>query len=192
MHGLPGDDSNWTKFGDVTGIMDRLIATGSCASAIVVMPNGPDSVSQSGMRTFEKDLLDSLLPWVERQFRVKGDGASRAIAGLSMGGFEAIRIGLSHPGQFAWIGVFSAGLRPGLVSNNELRALGADRDRARRELKLVYVRIGKKDFLLENARALRTWLQRGKINHIYQEVPGAHEWPVWRAALEDFAPRICR
>jgi enterochelin esterase-like enzyme len=135
-------------------------------------------------------MLNDVLPWIESNFRVRRDPAGRAIAGLSMGGFQSISIGLKHPESFGWIGVFSAGLRPGFVTASDLRG-GAGGDRGR-NLKLVYTRIGTSDFFLADARRFHAWLQRHSLPHVYQEVPGGHEWPVWRAALEDFLPRLFR
>src|SRR5206468_8148058 len=115
---------------------------------------------------------------------------SRALAGLSMGGFQAIEIGLNHLDTFAWVGVFSAGLREGFVTEADLTALRTDSHQAASRLKLLSVRIGKKDFLLRDARRFNHYLEQKAVPHLYQEVEGSHEWPVWQQALTDLAPRL--
>ncbi len=190
LHGSPGDDSNWTVFGNVGAILDRLIAAGQCAPMVVVMPDGEVSRRHYGRHGFERDLLKDILPWTESTYRVRTDADSRAIAGLSMGGFQSLSIGLNHLDTFAWIGIFSAGLREGFVTEADLTAVRTDPKQARGRLKLLYVRIGKNDFLLRDARRFHTWLQQRSIPYVYQEVEGAHEWPVWQGALADLFPRL--
>ncbi len=107
-----------------------------------------------------------------------------------MGGFYSVEIGLNHPETFAWIGVFSAGLRKDFVTEANITGLRERSNGADQPPKLFYLRIGKRDFFLPDARHLDRWLTQKSVPHLYQEVEGTHEWLVWKAALADFAPRL--
>src|SRR5262249_36369451 len=115
LPGLPGDETNWTDVGHIDAVLDRMVAAGQCEPFLVVMPNPDVSTRRYGRKTFEHDLLNDLMPYIEQNYRVRTDAEGNAIAGLSMGGFQSISIGLNYLNKFAWIGVFSAGLRNGFT-----------------------------------------------------------------------------
>jgi enterochelin esterase-like enzyme len=189
LTGSPGDDSNWTTVG-AHRMLDAQITAHQCEPCIVVMPDSEFRHKRYGRKGFEHDLFTDIIPLIERTYRTRTDADSRAIAGLSMGGFYSIEIGLNHLDRFHWIGVFSAGLRQGFVTAADITGLGANPKQAVAPLKLFYVRIGKRDFFLPDARRLDRWLTQRSVPHVYQEVEGTHEWPVWERALADFAPRL--
>lgn len=190
LHGSPGDDTNWIAAGKANALLDTLITSRQCQPFVVVMPDSEVSGPLFGRRRFERDLLEDILPFIEKTYRVRTDAAGRALAGLSMGGFHSIAIGLNHLETFGWIGVFSAGLREGFASESDLASFASYASQSASRLKLLYVRIGKKDFFLPDARRFHRWLELRSIPHVYQEVDGTHEWPVWQKALTDFAPRL--
>ena len=189
LTGSPGDDSNWTTAG-VHLMLDAQITAHQCEPCIVVMPDSEFRHKRFGRKGFEHDLFTDIIPLIERTYHTRTDADSRAIAGLSMGGFYSIEIGLNHLDRFHWIGVFSAGLRKDFVTAADITGLGANPKQAVVPLKLFYVRIGKRDFFLSDARHLDHWLTQKSVPHIYQEVAGAHEWTVWKSAFSDFAPRL--
>jgi len=180
------------NFGDVQGILDRLNQNGTCVPFIVVMPNCETPGPRYGLRAFERELLKAIIPWTEKHYRVQPKQSARAIAGFSMGGFQSIAVGLEHLETFDSVGVFSAGLRKSFATESDLREFASDPTVSRSRLKLLYVRIGKRDFFLRDSRKLHSYLERLSVPHLYQEVEGGHEWPVWRGCLEDFAPRLFR
>lgn len=190
LTGSPGDDTNWTAVGKAHLMLDAQIMARQCEPCIVVMPDSEFRHKRFGHKGFEHDLFTDIIPLIERTYRVRTDADSRAIAGLSMGGFYSIEIGLNHLDHFAWIGVFSAGLRKDFVTADNITGLNADPQQATSRLKLFYVRIGKRDFFLPDARRLDRYLTQKSVPHVYQEVEGTHEWPVWERALADFAPRL--
>ena len=118
LHGIGGDENEWYKDGGVPNIiMDNLYADGKVADMIVVMPNGraqKDDSRAGGMRSFrafgdfDKDLIGSLIPYIEKNFSVYTDKNHRAIAGLSMGGGQSLNFGLGHMDVFAYVGGFSS------------------------------------------------------------------------------------
>ena len=121
LHGIGGDEHEWLYGGHPEVILDNLYAAHKVEPMIVVLPNGramkddratgnimaPDKVQ--AFATFENDLLDDLIPFIEKKFPVYKDSEHRAIAGLSMGGGQTLNFGLGHPEAFAWIGKFLSG-----------------------------------------------------------------------------------
>jgi enterochelin esterase-like enzyme len=202
LHGFSDDAGSWTAVGRAHVILDNLIAQGKATPMIVVMPlgYGAPEVLAGGFAGFGKDpillrrnfdrfeesLLGEVLPRVEEGYRVAKDRESRAIAGLSMGGAEALLTGLDRIDQFAWIGSFSAG---GLNDHfeNDFRRL--DRD-ASAHLRLLFIACGIDDGLIKMHRKLVAWLEVKGIAHAGVETAGAHAWQVWRRNLVDFTTRI--
>jgi enterochelin esterase family protein len=118
LHGAGGDESGWTENGRVNLILDNLIADGKLKPLVVVMPYGnaypPSSPLAEGadaMRRqrdlFRRDLIEDLIPFVQSNYRVSTDREHRAIAGLSLGGAQALGIGLSHTDLFSRVAGFS-------------------------------------------------------------------------------------
>src|SRR5439155_15877245 len=113
LHGIGGDEREWLRGGHPQTILDNLYAEKKIEPMIVVMPNGramkddratgnimaPDKVQ--AFANFEQDLLNDLIPYIEKNFSVKTDRESRALAGLSMGGGQSLNFGLRHLDKFA-------------------------------------------------------------------------------------------
>jgi enterochelin esterase-like enzyme len=120
LHGIGGDEKEWYKNGTPQIILDNLYAQGKLTPMIVVLPNGramkDDRATGNIMAkdkveafaTFEKDLLTDLIPFIEKKYPVKKNRENRAIAGLSMGGGQALNFGLGNIDKFAWVGGFSS------------------------------------------------------------------------------------
>ena len=198
LHGSGDNDSHWTLLGRAGVIADNLLADGRAAPMIIVMPDGhvaersasPEAGRRyRGREPFEKDLLESVLPLVEANYRVLADPQHRGIVGLSMGGGQSIGVGLGHLDQFAWVGGFSSS-----VSGNDpvLAALGSDPAAANQKLKLLWIAIGKDDFLLARNREFVKALDELKIRHTFQVTEGTHAWGVWRGYLAEFLPLLFR
>ncbi len=179
-------------------IADNLLADGRAVPMLIVMPDGhaadrsrerEEGRGNRGRELFEKDLLESVLPLVEANYRTLPDAQHRGIVGLSMGGGQSIDVGLKHLDQFAWVGAFSAA-----VSGDEpaLAALRADPAAANDRLRLLWIAIGKDDFLLARNRDFVKTLDELKIRHAYQETEGRHAWGVWRGYLAEFLPLVFR
>src|SRR6478752_4991694 len=118
LHGIGGDENEWLRGGAPDVILDNLIADKKAVPMVVVMPNGraaKDVTAKAGFgqqgpafAAFEKDLLQDLIPFVEKTYSVKSDRESRALAGLSMGGGQSLNFGLANLDTFAWVGGFSS------------------------------------------------------------------------------------
>src|SRR6476660_353137 len=118
LHGIGGDENEWPRGGAPDVILDNLYADKKAVPMIVVMPNGraskdvtardPIPKQSPAFAAFEKDLLTDLIPFIEKTYSVKADREARALAGLSMGGGQALNFGLNNLDTFAWVGGFSS------------------------------------------------------------------------------------
>ncbi len=203
LHGMSDGADGWSsEIGRANVILDNLIAQGHAQPMVVVMPLGygaPEILVRGattrdpgiGLRNrdkFRDALLTELLPLVERSYRVASDRASRAIAGLSMGGAESLATGLNALDRFAWIGAFSSG---GLGEDfaATFPSLGA---KANPRIRLLWIACGTEDGLIATNRKFRDWLASRDIRHAGIETPGAHTWMVWRRNLATFVPLLFR
>jgi enterochelin esterase-like enzyme len=131
---------------------------------------GPDFIT-----AFENDLLKDAIPYVESHFPVRADREHRAIAGLSMGGGQALTIGLKHLDKFAWVGGFSSALfgsQTGLIPDGKAK-----------KLRLLWLSCGDKDRLMNASKAFHTALEKKKVAHLWHVDAGGHTWPVWKNDL---------
>jgi beta-glucosidase len=160
-------------------------------------PPAPAAAGQAGAgrsggpamsSAFPESLVRDIIPFVEKNFRVKLNKDSRAIAGLSMGGGYTLTATNNHPGTFGYIGVFSAGVRNvDEALSKQLAALKTS------GVKLYYVGCGVKDQLAyTGSQALVELLKKHGFNFLFNETPGGHTWANWRIYLSDLAPRLFR
>jgi enterochelin esterase-like enzyme len=202
LHGFSDDASGWTAVGRANIILDNLIAWGHAKPMVVVMPLGYGTMEVIAARSnqdpalaarntslFQESLLREVLPRVERDYRVERDRRARAIAGLSLGGEESLRVGLNHPETFAWIGSFSAG---GLDRISFPEAFPKIAAGAGGQPQLLWIACGLDDRLLDSNRKFRDWLGSKGVRHTDIETPGSHTWMVWRRNLTVFAPLLFR
>lgn len=192
FHGTGDTEATWTEFGHGHLILDNLIAAGKAVPMILVMPDGHADLQEeegdheANFRKFEKDLLDSVIPLVDSTYRTIATPAGRAINGLSMGGMQSLEIGINHPELFAYVGGMSAYV----PEPKKLIAKGLADKNLNNELKLLWISIGKDDFLLKDAESFHQLLEKHGIHVQWTLTPGSHEWPVWRGYLRDFAPLL--
>jgi enterochelin esterase family protein len=190
LHGSGDTEDVWTIVGRAHVILDNALAARRAVPMIVVMPYGhtPGTERSRSRTAFETDLIGDVIPFVEKHYRVRDGSAGRAIAGLSMGGGQALRIGLGHPELFPWIAAFSSSV----PSNKELESLLAQPDTMNQTLNLLWVGCGREDYLFEANQRLLKWLEAQKIEHTAHMTAGAHEWRLWRRYLNDVLPLLFR
>jgi enterochelin esterase-like enzyme len=198
LHGIGGDEKEWLNGGAPQVILDNLTAEGKMVPMIVVMPNGRamkddratgnifDKEKVEAFATFEKDLLNDLIPHIEKNFPVKTDRENRAIAGLSMGGGQSLNFGLGNLDKFAWVGGFSS------APNTKPPAeLVPDPQKAKDMLKLLWISCGDKDNLIRMSQRTSEYLTQNGVPHVYRIIPdGHHDFKVWRDGLYHFAKSI--
>jgi enterochelin esterase-like enzyme len=139
---------------------------------------------------FRNELLKDVVPFVERNYRVLTGQANRALAGLSMGGGQTLRVLTNNPDQFAYVGVWSAGVRR--IEDFEKRnaAFLDNPDKVNRLVKVLSISVGDKDFTFEGSKALADLLNKRGIKNELHISAGGHTWINWRHYLSEFAPRL--
>ena len=209
LHGMGGDENAWTELGRAAQILDNMIAAGDVAPMIVVMTNGnvdtqaaPGETSQGFAQpttllphtmdgTFESHFPD-VVAFVDSTYRTLPDKSNRAIAGLSMGGFQSMQISKEYPDMFGYVGLFSAAILPreGAVSpvyddiDAKLARQFADAPA------LYWIAIGDKDFLYQANCDYRRRLDDAGYPYVYYESPDGHIWRNWRIYLTEFLPQL--
>jgi enterochelin esterase family protein len=207
LHGSGGTENSWTMDGLANVILDNLIADAKVKPMIVVMPFGHSepSMRPGTMPTFRgrdaaafsNDLINDVIPLVERAYRVARQADKRAIAGFSMGGNQARQIGLSRLDLFSYVATFSGtvGVRSGAVSADTIEDtfadVLADPPGTNAALRLFWAAVGTDETnLLAQHRILNDVLDRHGIRHEFVTIPGGHTWHVWRRNLRDLLPRL--
>jgi enterochelin esterase-like enzyme len=185
LHGSGDMDDGWTIVGRANLIADNLLATNQARPMLIVMPNGSYPRGEGHENDFETDLLQQIVPLVEKHYRVAPGAANRAMAGLSMGGFQTLNTGVKHLDQFAWLGVFSAGIR-----DNYNETHGAFLDKANEQLSLLWIGVGEDDALLASEKNLETLLNEKHVKFSAHVSKGGHTWTNWRHYLHDFMPLL--
>jgi enterochelin esterase family protein len=143
-----------------------------------------------GVDMLETDLKENIIPMVEREYRVSKDRNKRAIAGLSMGGYQALTIGLSYPQLFSYVAGFSSAL-VGPSFESSVQPLLANPAKTNKDLKLLWLSCGGDDGLLAPNQAFEKALTAKGIHHEWQVTPGyAHWWTLWRLNLRDLMPKL--
>lgn len=203
QHGGGEDETGWVRQGKVGTIMDNLIAEGKAEEMIIVMMDGTIrgaggafGYSIEGMKPFEKQMIDHLIPLIEKTFRVKTDRASRAMAGLSMGGGQTFFVGLQHTELFSHLGIFSTGVFGGIReagafdAEKAMPGLISDAARYNKALSTFYISVGTDDPRIKpTTKAVDDMRSKG-LNITFNTFPGDHEWQVWRKSLHDYVQKI--
>ena len=204
LHGAGGDETGWTETGRANLILDNLMADGKMKPMVVVMPygnayppssplaEGPDAMKRQ-RDGFNRDLIEDLIPFVQANYRVHADRDHRAIAGLSLGGAQALGVGLSHLELFSRVAGFSSAL--GAVTSPQaggldFKTLIGDAKSVNQRLALLWVGCGTEDTLFNSNKEFDQLLTTGGIKHTFRVTDGAHPWQVWRRYLNEVAPLL--
>lgn len=202
QHGGGEDHRGWMEQGRTAQIMDNLIAAGKAVPMIVVSSNSNvrsrnggfgGGYSWQGMQNFRSELIENVIPFVEKNYRTKKDRKNRAMCGLSMGGGQSFYIGLRSPEVFANVGVFSSGMFGGIqgASNfdleKEVPGMLTDTKTFNEQFDVFFVSCGEQDPRIEYTRNIVKKMQDGGVDVRFNSYPGDHEWQVWRKSLYEFA-----
>ena len=210
LHGLTGHYTNWLE-------KTKLVDYAAAYEFIIVMPEGNDGwyTDSATVPTnkYESYILSELIPDVEKRFRASSEREGRAIAGLSMGGYGALKFGIKHPEMFVLAASLSGALDAASWTEADLKGLefiwrtlqpvfGAEKSETRAAndlrklyseltaqriaaLPYVYVDCGTEDGLLEINRSFVDILTKEKIPHEYRQLPGNHSWTYWDAQVQE-------
>jgi len=194
QHGSGDNQRAWTEHGKAHWILDHLLATKAARPMIVLMldghplgmvPRDDPAKRAASLEAFRRDLFEDALPLVEAIYRVSPLSSDRAIAGLSMGGWQSLTVGLNALDRFGWVASFSGAADPAVLTA-PLAAPESTNDR----LKLLWIACGRDDFLLPQNEQLIGALQAAGIRHEWRLTEGDHSWPVWRGYLAELVPRL--
>ena len=209
LHGLTGHYNNWTD-------NSKLSVYTLAGRAIIVTPEGgdgwyTDSISKPDEK-WESYIVKELIPEIDKKFRTLATRDKRAIAGLSMGGFGALKFGLKYPDMFVLAGSFSGALGAAQITEKQfpgaigktidgifgpsdsttrgsndifaiIRSLTPEKTKA---IPFIYLDCGTEDFLFQNNREFVNLLIETKVPHEYRQLPGAHNWPYWDKQVQEF------
>jgi enterochelin esterase-like enzyme len=215
LHGNGETQNGWVDNGRANIILDNLIAEGKAVPMVVVMPHGHPvqsasvgpfkevgPVAEQGLRNyklFTKDLLEQIIPAVEKSYHVYTDADHRAIGGLSMGAMQSISIGLAHPELFHYVLAYSGGFGSlGVESANadvEAQApwkeLLANPAAMKKSLHLLFLGCGLDEAgMLAPGKKLVSLLQEKAIPVEWADYPGGHVFSVWRQLLNESLPML--
>ena len=220
QHGSGEDETGWINQGHANFILDNLIAEKKAVPMILVMDKGyatrlgspapsaqPPTVvngqirapAGAGENAFADVFIQDVIPMIDSTFRTRPDRDSRAMAGLSMGGNQTMRITTSNLDKFAYIGAFSGTMNglstepldPALAFNGLFKNGAAFNEK----VKVLWIGMGTEEPnpFPGAIGAFRAMLDKAGIKYVYFSSPGtAHEWLTWRRDLNDFAPRLFR
>lgn len=195
QHGSGENDTSWVKQGRVDFTMDNLIAVKSTVPMIVVMENGMVAAKPGDARdnaAFEDVVIKDLIPMIDATYRTMPDREHRAIAGLSMGGGQALQIGLTHLDRFAYVASLSGAIRNFDVKTS-YNGVFTDAATFNKKVKLLWFGAGLAEAAMHtSAQTAHDALDKAGIKNLFFECPFAHEWQTWRYDLNELAPRLFR
>ena len=212
LHGIGGDEDAWVTQGRATQILDNLIARGEAKPMIVVFTNGNISqeaaplenstgytrptmdLPQTMEGTFET-AFPEVVKFIDSHYRTIAKKQSRAICGLSMGGFHTLYITLNNPDMFAYSGMFSAAIGTGSEQTAAHKEIYADVDGKlatyfSKKPAMLWIGIGRTDFLIQSNNEFRAKLDASGYPYKYMETDGGHIWKNWRIYLSEFVPLL--
>ena len=222
LHGMNGTNKDWAGRGHLQDVMDQLRAAGEVCDMIVISPNAGGNIGEGVWNgyfdmegwAYERFFFEEFLPAVEKEYRIKGEKGSRAIAGLSMGGGGSTSYAQRHADMFCACYAMSALMHLDAPQAqtprdekdkmwhltkavNKLSCVdyvaNAD-DKAKEALRTVawYVDCGDDDFLFECNMNLVLAMRKAGIPYQLRVRDGGHTWEYWHSALYDALPFVSR
>ncbi|HMS42887.1 MAG TPA: alpha/beta hydrolase family protein [Pyrinomonadaceae bacterium] len=209
LHGLTGHYDNWTaktKIADYAAQYNYIIVTAEGDDGWY-----SDSVTKANDK-YESYIVKELVPEIDKKFRTVANKNNRSIAGLSMGGYGAIKFGLKYPEMFSLVGSFSGALpatgwtdknsaawlsksimtvfgdaaHETRYSNDIYKIVREMPDTNKKNLPFIYLDCGTEDFLIQPNRDFAALLFEKKIPHEFRQLPGKHDWSYWNSQVQEF------
>ena len=209
LHGMGGDENAWSELGRATQILDNLIAQGKAEPMIVVMTNGnaalqaapgesplgyaaPSIQLPKTMEGSFETAFPDVVKFIDSTYRTIAKKQSRAIAGLSMGGYHSMHISKEYPDMFDYVGLFSAAIMPDKSAKSPIYDNLEEKLAVQFAKKpaLYWIAIGDKDFLYKANCEYREMLDKKGYPYTYYETGEGHIWKNWRIYLTEFVPML--
>jgi enterochelin esterase-like enzyme len=208
-HGFWDTRYSWVTEGRLAQILDNLLAEGKAVPMIVVVPEAhalpPEATPKTSpnfvtnvtpyltknQQAVDEELFHDIIPFIKAHYAISDEPRERAIAGLSMGGLQAIESGIVHLGYFSWIGAFSPGVISEALSDQFNNAL-MEPDKINKNLLLFDIITGDNDEIVgKYVTEFEARLKEAHVEHVYTVLPGGtHSMFVWRPALKSFLEQI--
>jgi putative tributyrin esterase len=211
LHGLAGSHNDWVSN------RAHLAEYAAQYHIIIITPEGHDGWYTDSATVpnekYESYIVQELIPDVERRYRALNVREARAIAGLSMGGYGALKFAVKYPDKFIFAASMSGALgapawnvndkemidfvKPSLArvygamdnpvraANDIFKLYDALSPEGSKQLPFIYLDCGTEDFLFDSNRTFAALLLKHKIPHEYRELPGKHEWPYWDSQVQE-------
>jgi enterochelin esterase-like enzyme len=195
LHGTQDAPQHWTLYGYADRIADNLIASGQAPEVILVMPDtGTDNRDNQTQPLVEQYILQEVIPFAEKKYRIDPSQKARHLAGLSTGALHVRNVGFLHPEVFSSLGLMSGGGVGNIVSIEATYPKLADAAAFNAQVKLVYIAIGVEDTAstVSNVQKLKDSLDRLGIPSTYNLSGGGHYWFNWRRYLAEFLQALPR
>jgi len=197
LHGGGEDQRGWATQGKTDLILDNLIAEGKAKPMVIVMLDGNmggtggiAGFNENVLKSFENELKQGAIPFVESNFRVETDAKNRALAGLSMGGMQTLYAGIRNTEMFSSLGVFSSGwfANNTALTTPQYEFMKNNTDKINSNIKNLWISMGgQEDIAFNNCKIMRAKFDELGVKYAYSEYPGGHTWPVWRHDLFQFS-----
>jgi enterochelin esterase family protein len=202
QHGSFEDETGWATQGKANLILDNLIAAQKAVPMIIVMDNGyaakplkkdATEAEKRWNNAFEEVMINEIIPMIDTKFRTIADREHRAIAGLSMGANQTMRIIMNNLDKFSYYGGFSG--TSNYPSSDEIDVKTfmdgkfSDGSALNKQIKVFWLGLGTKEPnpFPESVGAFRNMLEKQGIEYVYYESEGtAHEWLTWRRSLNEY------
>ena len=212
LHGANGNEVSWIKKGMILRETDRLVMRGEMQKAIVVFPNMNQYDNEKDFgKSRQKNILESffepdgsteyalgeiLVPLIDSTYRTIPQKDMRAIAGLSMGGMQAIHISASFPDMFGHVGMFSPFVTPFVQKGEHSDFYKGIRQKLKRQFEdppeLYWIMTGRQDFFRPHTDGFSQYLKEKGYRHRYDVSKGGHEWYNWVEYCDRFMKEIFR
>lgn len=196
MHGGGEDARGWVQQGRTDIIMDNLIADGLAVPMLVVSFDA----NVGGFDHVNSEILDNVVPFIEKTFRVDARADRRALSGLSMGGMYTLYTGVPNTDKFHYLGVFSSGwfaqqssfMNTTAERDANYSYMGKNASYINANLKKFWIAMGgHEDIAYANCQIMMQRMkQMGVKFDYYESAGGGHTWPVWREDLYLFSQML--
>ena len=200
FHGARGNEVTWIERGDAIMSVDSLWQKGAAEEFILVMPNMNNYFSDkeyknghavNAVRAFwivdgdtETHFMNDVVATVDSLFRTIPEKRSRAIAGMSTGGLQAIYLSANYPDSFGYVGLFSPYAYNTVFGLRHAEFYGGLNRKMKRQFEdapgYYGLMIGTTDFFYPHVRNFDRRMTRRNYGHRLIITPGGHEWYNWR------------
>ena len=195
IHGMTDTYETWFKVGRMNNIMDNMIAKGEAKRMIVVMPYAnpyPEMIAQGkaqaansmDTKLIADEIINEVMPYIEKNYNVKTDADSRAIAGFSLGGRQTLATGLGNPDKFHWVAAYAPAIFGNEYETNFQNGTYAPISELQKKLKLMWLGTGSEDFLIQASKSFDQYLSEKNLKHTFYNPGGGHTWMNCRDYLE--------